>query len=532
MPGDVSVNVEGVEGNGLPKCNGVGNRRTWRKEVKKLQRKKRRQKQAKERDRLLEIENLEKQNDPIHKSRIEQQKEFEMMQVQEEEKEHEEQEEAWLRRELLAQQRFRQLEKLQKAQEAAQEALRLQREAEFQKREQAILLKKVEEQRLIKSMNKEFEDTMRVMDDYLTETIINTPPKLNVLIETAPERRMCEFFERTNCCRFGVCCNFNHKRPLLAKIIIIRNFFSHPLLKQTENPEYFNADEQLEFNEDDLKKTYKEFCDDVWPEIEKFGEIINFRVTRNMQNHLRGHTFVEYKNKRDALKAFVNLQGRYYACRRLCVEFSNIRHWRIAVCGLSLAHKCSKGPQCNYLHLFQNPGNKYNQTIEPMVRTPKVTPNLNKVEITPLLSWKDIETKSVNAERCRNWRWSESPEIEVEAKKWCGNNGISHKSENLSKPVKEKHKSSKNDRKGVRKSSKAKHKRRERNRSRSKSRNKYTPPKSELPHRKRNKTKSASRETSRTLEEQPSKRKRNIRESHHKSRSKENFKLSKMFPIL
>ncbi|KAL9929265.1 uncharacterized protein ACN427_010513 isoform 1-T3 [Glossina fuscipes fuscipes] len=522
MSGDVSINTLRltVDGNDLPNSD-VGTRRTWRKMVKKLQRKKRRQKQAKERDRLLEIENLQKQNDPIQKSRLEQQKELEMMQLQKEEKEHEEQEEAWLRRELLAQQRFRQLEKLQKAQEAAHEALRLQREAELQKREQALLLKKAAEERLIKSLNKEFEDTMRVMDDYLTETIIETPPKLKVLIETAPDRRMCEFFERTNCCRYGLCCNFNHKRPLLAKIIIIRNFFSHPLLRQTENPEYFNADEQLEFNEDDLKKTYKEFCDDVWPEIEKFGEILNFRVTRNVQDHLRGHTFVEYKNKRDALNAFVNLQGRYYACRRLCVEFSNIRHWRMAVCGLSLAHKCSKGPQCNYLHLFQNPGNKYNQTIEPMVRTPNVVPNLNKVEITPLLSWKDIETKSVYAERCRNWRWSESPEIEVEAKKCCGGNGISHKSENLSKPIKEKHKSSKSDRKETSKSSKTKHKRRERSRSRRESRNKYTLPKSELPHRKRNKAKSSGRETPKTLEKQPSKRKSNISKSHHKSRSKE-----------
>lgn len=55
MPSDIPANVEDVEGNDLPKRSGVGNRRTWRKEVKKLQRKKRRQKQAKERDRLLEV---------------------------------------------------------------------------------------------------------------------------------------------------------------------------------------------------------------------------------------------------------------------------------------------------------------------------------------------------------------------------------------------------------------------------------------------------------------------------------------------
>uniref|UniRef100_A0A1A9WAL6 Uncharacterized protein n=1 Tax=Glossina brevipalpis TaxID=37001 RepID=A0A1A9WAL6_9MUSC len=497
-----------AESNDFYKHGSVGGRRLWRKSVKKLQRKKRRQRQAKERDKLLEIESLDKQKDPLYTAWLEHQEELKLTQLREKEKEHDEQEEAWLRRELLAQQNFKKLEKLQKVEEAAKEAVRLHKEAEFQKRQKSINLKNAAERRLIESANKEFENTMRLMDDYLTETITRTPPKLNVLIETAPSRTICEFFERTNCCRFGFTCNFNHKRPLLAKIIIIRNFFNHPLLKhRTEYAEHFNADEQLEFSENDLENTYQEFCKDVWPEIEKFGEIVNFRVTRNVQNHLRGHTFVEYKNKRDALKAFINLQGRYYASQRLCVEFSNIQHWRIAVCGLSLGHKCSKGSLCNYLHLFQNPGNKYNQIIEPTVKTWKVVQNFNRIEATPLLSWKDIEAQSTYTGRCKNWRWSESPELDITTEQHSRDKGTNHKTENLSKLNKKIRKSSKSNSKKRSKEREDKYESRRRNRSRSKSRKKHYLSETEVPHRKRSKKKSSIKETSKAFEKQSPNRK-------------------------
>lgn len=104
------------------------------------------------------------------------------------------------------------------------------------------------------------------------------------------------------------------------------------------------------------------------------------------------------------MKACRHLQGRYYAGRMLNVEFSQMITWRSAVCGtfddhslnetndwypftksnvnpfvklqlsfhillkffltknatgLSFANKCPKGRNCNFLHLFKNPRNKY-----------------------------------------------------------------------------------------------------------------------------------------------------------------------------
>lgn len=96
--------------------------------------------------------------------------------------------------------------------------------------------------------------------------------------------------------------------------------------------------------------------------------------------------------------------------------------------GLSHSRKCLKGNKCHYLHLFSNPGNKYNT---PMVinRTPSIKASM----ATPLLryfvkiltqsivkvfstfcSWNAVTASDVK-HSSRNWRWSESPEMEVSA---------------------------------------------------------------------------------------------------------------------
>lgn len=96
--------------------------------------------------------------------------------------------------------------------------------------------------------------------------------------------------------------------------------------------------------------------------------------------------------------------------------------------GLSHSRKCLKGNKCHYLHLFNNPGNKYNT---PMVinRTPSIKASM----ATPLLryfvkiltqsivkvfgtfcSWNAVTASDV-MHSSRNWRWSESPEMEVSA---------------------------------------------------------------------------------------------------------------------
>lgn len=232
------------------------------------------------------------------------------------ERKQQEEEEAWLRREAIAQRQFR-LDEARRRQEQS-EADRLQEEQarELAKREEAQRKVREENERQIAKANAEFEAMMQNMHDYLNNPQLEKPPKhLLRIMETHPGKRACELYSRTNCCRYGHSCTFNHTRPLLSRILLIRHFFSHSLLQERRvHKEYASADEELELTEQDLRSDYDEFFEDAIKELEKFGSIVNFRAVRNTLEHLRGHVFVEYGHERFVLEfelLFVNylLQG-------------------------------------------------------------------------------------------------------------------------------------------------------------------------------------------------------------------------------
>ncbi|KAM8717003.1 hypothetical protein ACLKA7_003813 [Drosophila subpalustris] len=379
-------------------------KRAWRKLLKKQQRKRRRQKYARERDKEEALEQSIKENDPEYQAWVQQQTDLDEFQRLAAERLQQDEEEQWLRREALAQRQFQLDAAKRRQQEAEVERLRAQQAKELEALQQEQRLRQEQKQRLAEEAAAEFEAMIKRMQEYMEDSGIRTPPaELCRVVETHPEERLCEFFTRTNCCRYGNACTFNHKRPMLAKILLIRHFFTHPLLQADDtSTEYANADEHLELTDQDLRADYDEFFKDVVGEVEKFGKIINFRAVRNTLPHLRGHVFVEYAQERSALRAFINLQGRYYASKRLSVEFSNINTWRGAIC----ARKCPKGYTCGYLHLFRNPNNLFNGNLE-TYSTPSTARLRSNTPNSQTPSWNDMGKES------RNWRWSESPEPEI-----------------------------------------------------------------------------------------------------------------------
>ncbi|KAH8281552.1 hypothetical protein KR054_001324 [Drosophila jambulina] len=384
--------------------------RARRKLTKKRQRQRRRQRAAKERDKQEEEAENQRLADPEYQNFLRRQEKLEEFQRQAAEREQQEAEKAWLHREAVAQQQFR-IDEARRRQKQ-EEVERLQREQAEERAKREELLKRQREEHLQRTAKAaaEFEAMMQSMEEYLNDPSLEQPPKhLLRVMETHPEERACEFFSRTNCCRYGHSCTFNHRRPMLSRILLIRHFFSHSLLQEqrTRTNEYSGADEALELTEQDMRHDYDEFFADTVEELQKFGTIVNFRTVRNTLEHLRGHVFVEYANERSALRAFTNLQGRYYACRRLNVEFSNLKTWRGAVCGLSLTRICPKGNQCGYLHLFRNKDNLFNTELE-YTTGPRSKRNSSQTPTAKTTSWDD------QSEAGRNWRWSESPEPQLE----------------------------------------------------------------------------------------------------------------------
>lgn len=253
----------------------------WRKEVKKLRRKRIRQKEAKRQPRIPETLSPP-EPDPTIIKQAEEKRDF--------------QEELWLRRELIAQKVFREQKKKREAIDAIKKAEKDNIQKEFEERERKYQVKIDEKKKLEEEAQRQWE----IVQDQLTNFIENNgkvPEKLLVPFESNPGKDECMFFTKTNCCRHDVRCLRNHKRPQISKVLLLRNFFSHISLERSSATEY-GAGLDLEFTYADVLKEYYEFFNDIVVEFEKFGEIVNVRTCGNTGIHMRGNVFVEFGSLR------------------------------------------------------------------------------------------------------------------------------------------------------------------------------------------------------------------------------------------
>lgn len=47
---------------------------------------------------------------------------------------------------------------------------------------------------------------------------------------------------------------------------------------------------------------YREFYEDVVPELRKFGTLIQFKVCCNLEPHLRGNVYVQYQTIQESVE--------------------------------------------------------------------------------------------------------------------------------------------------------------------------------------------------------------------------------------
>lgn len=73
----------------------------------------------------------------------------------------------------------------------------------------------------------------------------------------------------------------------------------------------FDADLQLELDENDDYQKFKEFFLDVYPEFEKSGRIVRFLVCSNQEAHLRGNVYVQYDSEFEASNAYQKFHARW-----------------------------------------------------------------------------------------------------------------------------------------------------------------------------------------------------------------------------
>lgn len=168
----------------------------------------------------------------------------------------------------------------------------------------------------------------------------------------------CPFFLKTGACRFGDRCSRRHVHPTSSTTLLIRSMFFTFGMEQAKRDDY-DMDACLEHSEEELREHFIEFYHDVLPEFRSVGKVVQFKVSCNYESHLRGNVYVQFETEEQCKDALIKFNGRWYAGRQLHCELCPVTRWKNAICGLFDRQKCPKGKNCNFLHVFRNPGNEF-----------------------------------------------------------------------------------------------------------------------------------------------------------------------------
>ncbi|XP_070845931.1 U2 small nuclear ribonucleoprotein auxiliary factor 35 kDa subunit-related protein 2 [Chaetodon trifascialis] len=271
--------------------------------------------------------------------------------------------EEWLEKERLAQEEFRlkteREEAARKRKEEEERMIKEEWEAQ-QRREQCEKEQKQQEKR-------DREEAVQKMLDEAENQLENGGPWMNPEAPvtdksenfgTERDVANCPFFLKTGACRFGDRCSRKHVYPTSSPTLMIRAMFKTFGMEESRRDDY-DTDAWLEHSEEDLQESFLEFYQDVLPELKSAGKVVQFKVSCNYEQHLRGNVYVQFEREEQCKEALIKFNGRWYAGRQLHCELCPVTRWKNAICGLFDRQKCPKGKHCNFLHVFRNPGNEF-----------------------------------------------------------------------------------------------------------------------------------------------------------------------------
>ncbi|XP_043752020.1 U2 small nuclear ribonucleoprotein auxiliary factor 35 kDa subunit-related protein 2 isoform X2 [Cervus elaphus] len=296
----------------------------YRAALKKEKRKKRRQELARLRDSGLSQK--EEEEEAVADAFTEEEEEEERLLERERQKLHEE----WLLREQKAQEEFR-----------------------IKKEKEEAARKRQEEQE--EAVQKMLEQAENELENGATWQNPEPPTELRVMEK---DRANCPFYSKTGACRFGDRCSRKHNFPTSSPTLLIKSMFTTFGMEQCRRDDY-DPDASLEYSEEETYQQFLDFYDDVLPEFRNVGKVIQFKVSCNLEPHLRGNVYVQYQSEEECQAALSLFNGRWYAGRQLQCEFCPVTRWKMAICGLFEIQQCPRGKHCNFLHVFRNPNNEF-----------------------------------------------------------------------------------------------------------------------------------------------------------------------------
>ncbi|KAG7019309.1 Splicing factor U2af small subunit A [Cucurbita argyrosperma subsp. argyrosperma] len=163
---------------------------------------------------------------------------------------------------------------------------------------------------------------------------------------TEKDRVNCPFYFKIGACRHGDRCSRLHTKPSISPTLLLSNMY--------QRPDMITPGVDAQGNPIDPRKIqdhFEEFYEDLFQELNKYGEIESLNVCDNLADHMVGNVYVQFQEEEQAANALRNLSGRFYAGRPIIVDFSPVTDFREATCRQYEENMCNRGGYCNFMHL-------------------------------------------------------------------------------------------------------------------------------------------------------------------------------------
>ncbi|KAM7253265.1 hypothetical protein ACFE04_025883 [Oxalis oulophora] len=165
---------------------------------------------------------------------------------------------------------------------------------------------------------------------------------------TEKDRVNCPFYFKIGACRHGDRCSRLHNRPTISPTLLLSNMYQRPdMITPGVDPQGQPIDPEK------IQEHFEDFYEDIFEELNKFGEIESLNVCDNLADHMIGNVYAQFKEEDHAAAALAALQGRFYSGRPIIADFSPVTDFREATCRQYEENNCNRGGYCNFMHVKQ-----------------------------------------------------------------------------------------------------------------------------------------------------------------------------------
>ncbi|KAK3443829.1 splicing factor U2af small subunit B [Eucalyptus grandis] len=163
---------------------------------------------------------------------------------------------------------------------------------------------------------------------------------------TEKDRVNCPFYFKIGACRHGDRCSRLHTKPSISPTLLLSNMYQRP---DMITPGVDAQGQPIDPRK--IQEHFEDFYEDLFEELNKYGEMESLNVCDNLADHMVGNVYVQFREEEQAQRALQSLSGRYYAGRPIIVDYSPVTDFREATCRQYEEDKCNRGGYCNFMHL-------------------------------------------------------------------------------------------------------------------------------------------------------------------------------------